>query len=105
MFLQRKSCLQGDLTVLRPTFMSCVPVILDRMYKGILAKINSRGTFVAKLFGYAVSYRALWKSRGYGTPLFDRFLFKNVRDITGGRLIKIVAGGAPLSATTHQFIR
>lgn len=96
---------KGDLTTLRPTFMSCVPVILDRIYKGILAKIKSRGDFTYKLFDYAVSYRALWKSRGYETPLFDRFLFRAVRDVTGGRLIRIVAGGAPLNATTHQFIR
>ena len=75
--------MQGDLSVLRPTFMSCVPVILDRMYKGILANVKAKGTFVTKLFAYAVSYRALWKSRGYGTPLFDRFLFRTVRDIAG----------------------
>ena len=96
---------QGDLSVLRPTFMCGVPVMLDRIYKGVLAKIKAKGTFSYKLFEYAVDYRTLWLERGYDTPLFDKFLFRAVRDVTGGRLAKIIVGGAPLSGTTHQFVR
>ena len=66
---------QGDLSVLRPTFMCGVPVMLDRIYKGVLAKIKAKGTFSYKLFEYAVDYRTLWLERGYDTPLFDKFLF------------------------------
>jgi len=96
---------KGDLSVLRPTFMCGVPVMLDRIYKGVLAKIKAKGTFSYKLFEYAVDYRTLWLERGYDTPLFDKFLFRAVRDVTGGRLARIIVGGAPLSGTTHQFVR
>ena len=79
--------------------------MLDRIYKGVLAKIKAKGTFSYKMFEYAVDYRTLWLERGYDTPLFDKFLFRAVRDVTGGRLAKIIVGGAPLSGTTHQFVR
>jgi len=96
---------KGDLSVLKPTLMSGVPVVLDRIYKGIVAKIKAKGDFAYKLFDYAVQYRTLWAGRGYGTPLFDKLLLSKVREATGGKLKYVVAGGAPLSATTHEFVR
>lgn len=96
---------KGDLTVLKPTLMSAVPVVLDRIYKGMISKIKDKGDFAYKLFDYAVQYRTLWTGRGYTTPLFDKLLFKKIREATGGNLKYIVAGGAPLSGTTHEFVR
>jgi len=96
---------KGDLAVLKPTLMSAVPVILDRMYKGIIAKIQAKGALAYKLFDFAIQYRSLWTQRGYSTPLFDKLLFSKVREATGGRLTYMVAGGAPLSETTHEFVK
>ena len=54
---------KGDLSVLKPTIMCSVPVILDRIYKGILSKVKTKGALSYKIFDYAVNYRALWTRR------------------------------------------
>ena len=41
LFVQQK----GDAAVLKPTLMCAVPVILDRIYKGINKKIEEGGEF------------------------------------------------------------
>ena len=38
----KRGCM-GDATVLKPTFMACVPLILDRVYKGVSISV-SQGT-------------------------------------------------------------
>ena len=34
---------KGDATVLRPTLMACVPLIIDRIYKGIQVRKEGDG--------------------------------------------------------------
>ena len=77
---------KGDLTVLKPTQMSSVPMILDRIYKGIVSKVESTGPIGSAIFNFAVKYRIYWESHGYKTPLLDRILFGPLRKVlTGGK--------------------
>lgn len=96
---------KGDLTVLKPTMMCAVPLVLDRIYKGIQTKVKAKGDFAYQLFEYGVRYNNAWINRGYSTPILDRLLFKKVRDATGGKLKNIVVGGAPCSEITQKFLR
>ena len=36
---------RGDATILKPTLMCAVPVVLDRIYKGINARVKEQGKF------------------------------------------------------------
>jgi long-chain acyl-CoA synthetase len=54
----------GDATLLRPTLMAAVPLVLDRIRKGIYDKINRRGLIARKLFDFAVDYKTYWRVRG-----------------------------------------
>lgn len=47
----------GDVSVLKPTLMPAVPLILDRTYKGILEKVASQGSFTKALFEYGLEYK------------------------------------------------
>ncbi|UYV73099.1 ACSL4 [Cordylochernes scorpioides] len=96
---------KGDATLLKPTFMVAVPLVLDRIRKGIVEKVESRGKFAKSFFNFAVKYKIRWYRRGFCTPLLDRLVFKKVREVVGGRLRFMASGGAPLSADTHDFIR
>ena len=40
----KRGCL-GDSSVLKPTLMCAVPLVLDRIYKGIQDNLNKRGRF------------------------------------------------------------
>ena len=65
---------RGDMTVLRPTVMPAVPVILDRIYKGLRSKIAAKGMFFTELFDYFVRY-------DFATFFFKQKNVKNVRNI------------------------
>jgi len=96
---------RGDASILRPTFMCCVPLILDRIYKGIHETVRKKGQFSENLFDFCVRYKMAASERGEETPIMDRLIFRNVRNLIGGRVRVILSGGAPLSPETHQYIR
>ncbi|XP_071541839.1 long-chain-fatty-acid--CoA ligase 4 isoform X1 [Panulirus ornatus] len=95
----------GDCSVLRPTMMAAVPLILDRIYKGILEKVESQGPWLTKLFQYGLDYKLNWMRRGWNTPFCNWFVFRKIRLLLGGRLRLVAVGGAPLSPDTHDFVR
>ncbi|KAG8188867.1 hypothetical protein JTE90_018273 [Oedothorax gibbosus] len=96
---------KGDLTVLKPTLMVAVPLMLDRIRKSILSLAGKEGTFTRLMFDFAISYKEFWSQRGFTTPRLDRNLLKTYRDFMGGELRVIMCGSAPLSADTQSFTR
>lgn len=99
-----KGC-KGDAACLRPTAMTAVPLILDRISKGINDKVNNGSPLQKVIFKYAYSYKSKWHRRGYTTPLTDQLIFKKVAKLMGGKVRLLISGGAPLSADTHEQIR
>jgi len=95
----------GDTTILRPTLMCAVPLVLDRIFKGIQEKVNKKGDFFKALFDFSHKYKKSWVRRGYNTPILDFLVFRNVQNLVGGRIRLMLSGGAPLSQETHDYIR
>ncbi|XP_049822400.1 long-chain-fatty-acid--CoA ligase 4 isoform X2 [Aethina tumida] len=95
---------KGDATVLHPTCMTSVPLILDRISKNIQEKVSKGGAMKKIVFKFAYDYKIKWTRRGYSTPLIDRVIFKPVRQLMGGRMRLVISGGAPLSPETHEQI-
>jgi len=95
----------GDASILKPTMMACVPLVLDRIYKGVHENVKKKGDFFEKLFDFCVDYKKAAVKRGESTPIMDKLIFKNVRALIGGRIRVIFTGGAPLSPESHEFIR
>ncbi|XP_008193859.1 long-chain-fatty-acid--CoA ligase 4 isoform X2 [Tribolium castaneum] len=93
---------KGDATVLHPTCMTSVPLILDRISKSIQEKVSKGGPMKKVLFKFAYDYKVSWLRRGYSTPLIDRVVFGPIRALLGGRMRLILCGGAPLSPETHE---
>ena len=96
---------KGDCTVLRPTLMCAVPLVIDRIYKGIQEKISKKGPFFRSLLDFCYRYKSYYRKRGMNTPILDRLIFKNMRAIVGGRIRLLLSGGAPLSPGTHDYVR
>ncbi|XP_074027192.1 long-chain-fatty-acid--CoA ligase 4 isoform X3 [Leptinotarsa decemlineata] len=99
-----KGC-AGDVTVLKPTFMNSVPLIMDRIAKSIQDKVSKSSDIKRVLFNFGCAYKMKWTQLGYSTPLTDRIIFGAVKKIMGGRLRLIAAGGAPLTAGTQQLVK
>lgn len=96
---------RGDAVLLKPTFMASVPLVLDRIRKGIVQKIESNGPFASGLFNFVVDYKKFWTRKGFTTPLINMTICRLVNRMLGGRIKMIACGGAPLSPETHEFIQ
>ena len=66
-------CLRGDATILRPTVVCVVPLVLDSIYKGIKTNVANRGPFFSDLVELCFRYRLKWVKRGHNTPIMNRF--------------------------------
>lgn len=95
----------GDAKVLRPTAMTIVPLILDRITKGINDRISSGSAVQRTIFTFAYEYKRKWYRRGYRTSMTDALVFKKVGELMGGQMRGMISGGAPLSPETHEKVR
>lgn len=96
---------KGDATILQPTCITTVPLIMDRISKGITDKVSRSGEFASAFFKWAYTYKQLWMKRGYDTPLLNKLMFSRIRQLLGGRVRMMISGGAPLSPDTHAQVR
>jgi long-chain acyl-CoA synthetase len=100
----------------RPTIMTAVPRLFEKVYHRIIKKGMSAGGVKSKIFAgsLAVGQRvAELKDKGKRVPVSlamrhavaDRLVFTKWRDGIGGRLRYFVSGGAPLSPTlSYSFL-
>ncbi|HYP52465.1 MAG TPA: AMP-binding protein, partial [Pyrinomonadaceae bacterium] len=100
----------------RPTIMTAVPRLFEKVYHRIVKKGTSEGGTKAKLFTWALKtgqrYAEL-KDKGRRVPpllevqqsVASRLVFSKWREGVGGRLRYFVSGGAPLSpALSYAFL-
>lgn len=96
---------KGDASVLKPTMMCVVPLILDRIYKNIIDSVGKRGQNFQKAFEFCYRYKLYWTRSGQSTPIVDKIIFNKIKSLLGGKMRFAITGGAPLSPETHDFIR
>lgn len=99
----KRGC-KGDVRVLKPSLMAAVPVIMDRLYKGIWELTHSKGPFWKAIFETAYEYKKHKYLNGLDTPFFNRSIFKLFRRQLGSRVRLMLCGGAPLSSDTQLFM-
>jgi long-chain acyl-CoA synthetase len=98
------------LNEVRPTIMTAVPRLFEKVYQRIVKRGMSAGGWKTKLFAWALEvgqrHAELKDKREPVPPLLDlkhavanRLVFKKWRAGVGGRLRYFVSGGAPLSPT------
>lgn len=98
----------------RPHIMLSVPAISRNFKKGIEAGVKAKGATVEKLYNFAVknaiAYYKEYHNRGglqfWRLPLvklFDKLIFKNVRESLGGRMEFFVGGGALLDIELQRY--
>lgn len=82
---------KGDASILQPTCMTSVPLILDRISKGISDKV-ANGNFIQQvMFKFAFDYKRKWIQKGYKTPIIDLVVFKKVAMLLGGKVRLMVS--------------
>jgi len=96
---------KGDASLLKPTVMFCVPLILDRIYKGVTEQIRRKSSLLQELVNMCIKYKLECINRGEVTPIMDRLIFSSIRALVGGRVRAIMSGGAPLAPDTHDYLK
>ncbi len=99
----------------RPHVMLSVPALARNFKKNIEGAIKKKGGFTEKLFYFAlnnaIKYNKEYCNRGTGgtfwrkplVSLFDKLVFKKVRESFGGRMQFFVGGGALLDIELQRF--
>ena len=93
------------LKVVRPTMMTAVPRLLEKIFNKIKSNIAAKPlisrTIASLAFSYAMRYDIDKNSFTY--KLFDKLVYVKLREIFGARLGKLVSGGAPLNKDVCNF--
>ncbi|MEW6701649.1 MAG: long-chain fatty acid--CoA ligase [Bacteroidota bacterium] len=99
---------------IKPTIMTAVPRLFERMYSKIKRNVESQPEKKQKIFNWAIElgkeYQIAKKS-GHTVPIFltikyklaDKLVFHKLREKTGGRLRFFISGGAALARELGQF--
>lgn len=91
--------------VVKPTIMTVVPRLLEKIFNKIKAQILEKPFFSRVIASLAFSY-ALKENLDKSSILFkiyDKLVYSKFREIFGSKVDKLVSGGAPLSKDIAQF--
>ena len=93
------------LKVVRPTMMTAVPRLLEKIFNKIKLNISEKPllsrTIASLAFSYAMKYNIDKDSLIY--KIFDKIVYSKLREIFGSRLQRLVSGGAPLNKDVCNF--
>ena len=114
-FAESMETVARDLLIVKPTVMTAVPRVYEKLYARIIEKGHASSGLRRKLFEWAVGLaekrgRALPAAGlpastldGIGAKIADKLVFSKVRDAVGGRIRFLVSGSAPLPAHIGEF--
>ncbi len=100
--------IQEDLKQIKPTIMTSVPRLLEKIYEHIHLEVSHFGSIKKFLFQMAfdegTKVRVKKEKRAsLILYLYDKFLFGKIKDVFGSELRNIVVGGAPLPPQVGSF--
>ncbi len=104
----------ADMREVQPTLMSTVPRLLEKIYGRMQKAASDRGRFRKRLFDWAQDVgrrRVAMESSGERVPpllefqheIADHLVFSKLREAVGGRIKRMVSGGAALSPDMALF--
>lgn len=99
-FAESLETIARDVAAVRPTVMTAVPRVFEKLHTRIVDKGTS-GSFLKRLlFKWAIDEG---RRNGLLRGLADRLVLRKIRQGLGGRLENLVSGSAPLSKDIAEF--
>ena len=97
---------KGDLRVLKPTMMACVPLILERFSKAVRDKISKASWIQQAVFDKAFEYKLQKVRMGKSSFFLDRIVFSKISELVlGGRIRYLICGASLLSTEVQEFVQ
>ena len=99
--------LTEDAQIVKPTIMTSVPRIFQRIYEGIQKELSKQSKLTQAIFNKAIEIKMKdLKETGILTnPFLDTLIFKKVRNILGGRMRFMLVGSAPTDPYLLNFLQ
>lgn len=113
-FAQSLELLAKNMADVRPTVMSCVPRLLERIHDKAMKNGTSAGGIKSKIFLWALATGKAYREvvevgkkpdfiLGLKQKLADKLVFSKIKEKTGGRLKFMLSGGAALPKNVGEF--
>ena len=112
-FMRDVSTLAEDLKLVRPTYLVCVPRLFNKIYDGIMARMEEEGGVKKKLFEAArkaAQEKRKLKEEGRSSfvtdlklAIFDKLVLSKIRDGFGGRLTGALTASAVMNREIGEF--
>ncbi|WP_316806665.1 long-chain fatty acid--CoA ligase [Pedobacter agri] len=113
-FAQSLELLAKNMSEVRPTVMSCVPRLLERIHDKAIKSGTAGGGTKAKIFTWALEtgnkYRIAKEAGenpglilGVKKAIAEKLVFSKIKEKTGGRLKFMISGGAALPKNVGEF--
>jgi len=109
--------LVNELGAFRPTFLLCIPYMLEKVFNSARAKAETGGRATAfdRAVNVAVRYGEAMEARQAGTgsgpstalkaarTVYDSLVYRRIRNAMGGQVRHIISGGSPLGRRLAAF--
>lgn len=114
-FAENATTVMENMLEIRPTSMVSVPRLFEKIYSVVYESVNKMPQGRQKIFHRAIEVGREFVNKKYITneplgllalkyKLYDKLVFKKIRDRFGGRLTFFLCGGAPLDKTVAEFM-
>ncbi|KAJ3261778.1 hypothetical protein HK103_004729 [Boothiomyces macroporosus] len=98
--------LLDDVAELKPTIFASVPRLYNKIYDKVQLGIKEKGGIAEKLYHYAFNAKLEGLKKGKIThPVWDRLVFRKIREKLGGRVKFMISAAAPISPEVMSFLR
>lgn len=112
-FAERIETLPEHLAEVRPTVLATVPRVLEKIHAKVLATVEAGTPLRQAIFAHALEVGKRYHQRPAAAPapfwlklqydLAEKVVFSKIKARLGGRIDRIVSGGAPLSPAISEF--
>jgi len=113
-FAQSLELLAKNMAEVKPTIMSCVPRLLERIHDKAMKNGTSAGGLKSKIFLWSIetgkTYREIQEAGKTPGPILsmkkavaEKLVFSKIKEKTGGRLKFMLSGGAALPKNVGEF--
>ncbi|KAK2964269.1 putative Fatty acyl-CoA synthetase A [Blattamonas nauphoetae] len=94
-----------EINILKPSLFVGVPRVLNTIYDAFVKGVAEMNGCVRALFNRGLEAKKVALKKNQDTPFYNTLIFNTTKKKTGGNIIFILCGSAPLNPKIHEFLQ